>query len=355
MNLLDIRTMRKYLTLIFAVLFISQIVKAQEHYITNLYVYDLFLMNPAAAGGDRSCNKIDAYYQNQWQGMDDSPTSQVLSYQFGTSKLGSGTYIYNDANGYTGQFGFQQSLSYEVTLTNTQRHECHLSFGLSFNANQVSIDETSSYDGGTDYDPIMTGGIETGWGINSNTGFLLKYDHSHFGIALTNLFGQTNSLYEGSSANELPVDFHFHVGTWFKMSGRDIYFYPELMYRTNKLADSRFDANMKLKMPTYNENLAFWGILCYRRSVDADYGKDLSASLTFGINIGAISCGLEYQQGFAGAQSYYGNGFQLAVGYRFGFKDPSKSSIPCSFQDVYYDGYKSKGHKSGKHKTGRLQ
>ncbi len=347
--------MRKYITTLLSVFLLSGLVYGQEHYITNLYVYDLFLMNPAAAGGDRSCTKINAYYQNQWQNMDDSPSSQVLSFQSGTSKLGSGTYIYNDANGYTGQFGLQQSFSFEVTLSKTQRHESHLSFGLSLNANQVRIDETSSYDGGTDYDPAMTGGVESGWGINSNTGLLFKFDHYHFGIALTNLFGQTNSLYEGSSANELPVDYHFHAGTWFKMKGRDVFIYPELLYRHNKLADSRFDVNMKLKMPTYNENIAFWGILCYRRSVDADYGKDLSTSLTAGINLGAVSCGLEYQQGVAGAQSYYGNGVQLSVGYRFGFKDPSKGSIPCSFQDVYYKGYTSKDHKADKHKSGRIK
>ncbi len=347
--------MIKNITLVFTVLLLSGILRAQEHYITNLYVYDLYLMNPAVAGGDRSSNKIDLYYQNQWQSMDDSPTSQVLSYQFGTSKLGSGTYIYNDANGYTGQFGFQQSLSYEVTLANNQRHECYLSFGLSLNFNQVSIDESSSYEGGTDYDPIMTGGVESGWGINSNTGLLLKYDRIHFGLALTNLFGQTNSLYEGSSANKLPVDYHFHAGTWFKMKGRDIYFYPELMYRRNNLADSRFDVNMKLKMPTYNDNIAFWSMLCYRRSMDADYGKDLSSSVTLGVNYGALTCGLEYQQAIAGTQTYYGNGVQLVLGYRFGFKDPSKDSVPCSFQDVYYKGYSSKNHKSSKHRSGRIR
>ncbi len=349
--------MRKYLIIVLTILCVTQIVSAQEHYITNLYVYDLFLMNPSAAGGDRACNKIDAYYQNQWQGMDDSPTSQLLSYQFGTRHLGSGTYVYNDANGYVSQFGVQQSISYEVTLAHSQLSDnrASLSFGLSLNANQVSIDETHATDGYTE-DPAMTGAVESGWGINANTGILFKYNHYHLGIAFTNLFGQTNSLYDDeSSANELPVDYHFHVGTWFRLYGRDIFFFPELMYRRNKLADSRFDANLKLKLPTYNEKIAFWGILSYRRSHDVDYGKDLSSSVTIGINYGAISCGLEYQQGIAGAQSYYGNGFLVSLGYRFGCKDPSKGSIPCSLMDVYYDGYKSKGHKSKGHKSGRIR
>ncbi len=347
--------MTQRIILLFAILFTCKFVNAQEHYITNLYVYDLFLMNPSAAGGDRSSNRIDAYYQNQWNSMEESPTTQVFSYQFGTGHLGSGTYIYNDANGYTSQLGIQQSLSYEVTLVDNTRNSSHLSFGLSLSANQAKIDE-SSYSSGDTFDPIMTGAVESGWGINANTGMLLKFNHYHFGIALTNLFGQTNSLYnEYDSSNELPVDYHFHAGTWFKMPVRDIFIYPELMYRKNKLADSRFDINMKLKMPTYNESVAFWSILSYRRSQDHSYGKDLSSSITVGMNYGPVSVGVEYQQGLAGANSYYGNGFQLALGYRFNFKDPSKSSIPCSFQDVYYEGYKSKDHKSKGGKSGRVK
>lgn len=345
--------MRKNLILIFAFLSILQIVKAQEYYITNLYLYDLFLVNPAAAGGDRSCNKIDVYYQNQWQGMEDSPTTRIMSYQFGLSQLGAGTYIYNDVNGYAKQFGVQQSISYEIKLSNRPKRKTYLSFGLSLNVNQASVDESSYYASSTaSYDPVITGGVESGWGINANTGLLLKYNHYHLGVSLTNLFGQTNSLYEDGLVNELPVVFNFHVGTWYKLSERDVFFYPELMYRRNKLTDSRFDVNMKLKIPTYNKDVAFWGILCYRRTMDDEYGKDLSASVTLGINYGAISCGLEYNQGIAGVESYYGNGFQLVLGYRFGFvKDPSKYSVPCSFEDVNYNGYSSKEYKSIKHKT----
>ena len=51
-------------------------------------------MNPATAGGDKSCNTFNAYYQKQWFGMDDSPSTQLFSYQFGISNQLGLRYLY---------------------------------------------------------------------------------------------------------------------------------------------------------------------------------------------------------------------------------------------------------------------
>jgi len=316
-----------------------QTILGQEHYITNLYVYDLFLMNPAAAGGDKSCSQINAYYQKQWFGMDDSPSTQLFSYQFGISRqLGSGTYIYNDKNGYTSEIGLQQSISYEIKLLDDRRNKSTFQFGLSLNVEQSKFDQTSFISDGQNYDPIIQGGTESGWGFNANTGFLFKFNNHHFGMSLTNILPQNNPLYDNAYYNENPTDLHAQVGTWFKLSSRDVYLFPELMYRRNKQADSRFDVNLKLKMPTYNNKLAYWTILCYRRSMDHEFGRDLSSSITAGINYDRISFGVEYQFSLSGSQTYYGNGVQLVLGYRFNCNDRTKGAVPCSFQDVIYEG-----------------
>ncbi len=320
-----------------------QSVFGQEHFITNLYVYDQFLMNPATAGGDKSCNQLNAYYQKQWFGMDDSPSTQVFSYQFGiNNQLGSGTYIFNDKNGYTSQIGLQQSFSYEIKLLDNRRRRSSFQFGLSLNVEQSKIDQTSFISDGEYFDPIITGGTESGWGVNANTGFLIKYNNHHLGMAFTNLLPQNNPLYENTYTNKLYTDMHIHLGTWFKLSSRDVFLFPELMYRKNKLADSRFDVNLKIKMPTYNHNLAYWTILCYRRSMDHNYGRDLSSSITAGINYSRFSFGAEYQISWSGSQSYYGNGVQLVLGYRFNCNNFKKGAVPCSFQDVIYEGFEKR-------------
>ncbi|MCW3786412.1 PorP/SprF family type IX secretion system membrane protein [Plebeiibacterium sediminum] len=335
--------MRNYILILLIIIVYGQAANGQEHYITNLYVYDCFLMNPAAAGGDKSCNTFNAYYQKQWFGMDDSPSTQLFSYQFGiSSQLGSGTYIYNDKNGYTSQLGLQQSFSYEIKLLDNMRQKSSIQFGLSINVAQSRFDQSAFIGQDQPFDPVMSGGTESGWGINSNTGFFLKFNNHHLGMSLTNLLPQNNPLYNNDYDNELPADLNIHMGTWFKLSSRDVFLFPELMYRRNKFADTRFDINLKLKMPTYNQKLAYWTILCYRRSMDHKIGRDLSSSITAGVNYDRMSFGIEYQMSLSGTQNYYGNGVQLVVGYKFNCNNFKKGAVPCSFQDVIYDGIKRK-------------
>ncbi len=335
--------MRKYILILLIIIVYGPIIKGQEHYITNLYVYDSFLMNPATAGGDKSCNTFNAYYQKQWFGMDDSPSTQLFSYQFGISnQLGSGTYIYNDKNGYTSQLGLQQSFSYEIKLLDNKRQKSSFQFGLSLNVAQSRFDQSAFIGQEQPFDPVMNGGTESGWGINANTGFILKFNNHHLGMSLTNLLPQNNPLYNNDYDNELPADLNIHMGTWFKLSSRDVFLFPELMYRRNKFADTRFDVNLKLKMPTYNQKLAYWTILCYRRSMDHNVGSDLSSSITGGVNYDRMSFGIEYQMSLSGTQNYYGNGVQLVVGYKFNCNNFKKGAVPCSFQDVIYDGIQRK-------------
>jgi type IX secretion system PorP/SprF family membrane protein len=336
--------MKSILFLVFALLSCNYI-SAQDYFITNLYEYELFLMNPAAAGGSKSCSQVNVFNQKQWFDMEGSPTTQIISFQTGlTSQFGIGTYIYNDQNGYTSEIGLQQSFSYEIKLQDQLKRKSYLSFGLSINAEQVKIDESTFYEDGS-YDPIVSGGVESGWGLNANTGVLFKYNNYHIGVALTNLLGQTNTIYDDSSEESEATDFHIHAGTWFKLASRDLILYPELMYRFNSLSDSRFDINMKFKMPTYNDNVTLWSLLCYRRNMVSGYGKDLSASFTMGVNVSKLSFGIEYNQSLSGSSSYYGNAYQAILGYRFNCRENKNGRVPCSFQDVIYKGIAPSGIK----------
>ncbi len=336
------------LLIILAFLAIVSFAQSQRYYITNLYVYDLFLMNPAAAGGDKRCTVFNGYYQSQWVEMDNAPSTQVFSFQHGlNSKLGMGSFIYNDRNGNVNQLGLQQSFSYEVKLMDKLKSQSQLAFGLSLNAEQAKISQGAFIGGVNPYDPAITGGTEMGWGLNANVGMMLNYNHHHVGMSFTNILPQNNPLYEGLEETNLPVDMHLHVGTSLKFPGRDIFLFPEIMYRRNNLADTRFDINMKLKIPTFNDQISFWGVIAYRRSTDQQLGRDLTLGTTAGINYGPVSMGLEYNQGLSGTQSFYGNAFQLVLGYRIQCRSSKKGAIPCKFMDVMYEGY------AGQVKNGR--
>ncbi|WP_439184299.1 PorP/SprF family type IX secretion system membrane protein [Carboxylicivirga taeanensis] len=307
-------------------------VDAQKYYITNQYLYDLYLMNPAGAGFYKGCYEFSGYYQKQWFGMEQAPTTQVVSFQGPlTESLGIGTYFYNDRNGYYSEMGFQTSLSYEVMFSKKRKRTASLTFGMSINAEQSSVNQSELTDGAL-LDPILTGANESGWGFNANAGLLFKYNDYHAGFSVTNILPQNNPMYLNENEPALTSDIHIHAGTTFKVSDRDIYLEPLVMYRRNMLVDSKVDLSVKGFFPTPDPNLSFWGLISYRRTMDHNFGKSLGMGATAGIQISNFMVGLEYQAGLTGAQLDYGSAYQLILKYRI-CKDKSKRSIPCSERD----------------------
>lgn len=304
-------------------------VNAQKYYITNQYLYDLYLMNPAGAGFYKGCYEFSGYYQKQWFGMEQAPTNQVVSFQGPlTESLGVGTYFYNDRNGFYSEMGLQTSLSYEVMFTKKRKRTASMTFGLSINAEQSSVNQTELTDGAI-LDPILTGANESGWGFNANAGILFKYNEYHAGFSVTNILPQNNSLYLDDNEPTLTSDIHIHAGTTFKIVDRDIFLEPLVMYRRNMLVDSKLDMSVKGFFPTPDPNLSIWGLVSYRRTMDHKFGKSLGLGTTAGVQLNNFIVGLEYQVGLTGAQLDYGSAYQLICKYRI-CQDKSKGSIPCS-------------------------
>ncbi len=314
--------------LVFSLGFVSQL-NAQKYYLTNQYAYDLFQLNPAAAAFQKNTITVNSIVQTQWMGMDEHPGFQTFSLQMPVmDNLGSGTYVYNDRNGYYSEFGIHQSLSYEVLLKKTKRNQVSLTMGLGISVEQSSLNTSKILDDAY-FDPIVNGGKQVGWGINASFGALLKYNDTHLGIAVTNLMPQTNDLYKGDEEPSLVPDLNIHLGSTYKVPDRDLYIEPLLMYRRNLHSDSRLDLNMKVYMPTPDPDWSVWGIMSYRRTMDHRFGKSLGIAPTIGVAYKNLSIGFEYQLGTTGAQTSYGSSYQVILSYRI-FRDNSKSRIPCS-------------------------
>lgn len=290
----------------------------------------MFLVNPANAGTDKSCYSFSAFYQNQWLGMDDSPTTQIFNFQGPVGhNLGMGSYIYNDRNGNMKELGLHQAFSYEVLLNKSRRRVTTLSFGLAFSVEQSKIDETSFNSPLAMNDPLITGGINSGWGFNTSTGVLLKVNDYHFGAAVTNMLGQNNPLYSSPEEPKLPTDIHFFVSSLHKIVDRDIYLEPIIMYRQNTELDKRLDLTLKGTFPTPDPDYALWGLVSYRRTMDHAFGKSLGWGTTAGVNYRRISFGVEWQLGLTGAQLDYGSAYQFVLKYSI-CNSLKHRAIPCS-------------------------
>ena len=311
--------------------FVCILAGAQKHYITNLYMYDMFLLNPASAGADKNCYSFSAFYQNQWLGMDESPTTQILNFQAPVvNSLGMGSYIYNDRNGNMKEFGLNQAFSYEILLKKSHRNISTLSFGLAFSLEQSKIDESNFNDyPSAVQDMAITGGITSGWGFNASSGFLYKYNDYQFGFSVTNMLSQNNPLYMSYDEPDLPTNYNFSLSALYKLSSLGIFIEPIVMYRQNTDYDKKLDLTLKGIFPTMAPEYALWGLVSYRRTMDHEYGKSLGLGTTIGVNYHRISFGVEWQLGLTGAQRDFGSAYQLVLKYVI-CNNLKHRAIPCS-------------------------
>ncbi|MFT3737505.1 MAG: PorP/SprF family type IX secretion system membrane protein [Breznakibacter sp.] len=303
--------------------------KAQRYFVTNQYVYERYFVNPAAAAFRSDCYSISGYVQNQWLGTDMAPATQMLSFQKAfLSNLGSGTYVYNDRNGYHREIGLQQSLAYNLKLSETRRRRSNLLFGLSLMVAQRSLDMSNYGDAGA-VDPVMGGGKISGHEINANTGFIWTINALQLGVSATNILPFHNSLYSNDEEPDLAMDVNFFASSIFQLPERNLYLEPIVFFRRNARNDSRTDFNLKFTMPNPTSSYSVWGALAYRRTIDESIGKSLGAAMTLGIMKNSYLVGVEYQLGLTSARADYGNYYKLIVGYRF-CRDRFNDAIPCS-------------------------
>jgi type IX secretion system PorP/SprF family membrane protein len=302
-------------------------VSAQRYFVTNLYPYDPFLANPAAAALKSDCYAINGYYQKQWFGTDLAPTTQMVAFQKAfQNNMGIGSYIYNDRNGNYKEIGAQQTFAYAVTLSKTKRRLTNLQFGLSLLMSQRSLDESGYLDSSSP-DPLL-GVNNSGFGLNANSGVMLTVNAWQLGLSFTNMLPMNNSMYSEEEP-QTPMDINVMLGTSFKVADRNLYLEPLIYYRRNNYVDSRTDVNLKFLMPSVDPSFAWWGNAAYRRSMDHKMGENLGVATTLGIIKNGFKVGLEYQFGLTMAQYDYGSAYQLIVGYRI-CRDRRNDPIPCS-------------------------
>ncbi len=323
--------MRKtYLLATLCLLFMGVMVaSAQRYFVTNQYVYDLFLVNPAATAMRTDCYSFNAYIQKQWWGTELAPSTQILTFQRAyKSNLGIGSYIYNDRNGNHHEVGAQQTFAYKVRLVKKRRKNVSLLFGMSLFADYRYLD-MSNFNSSASMDPVMGGGAKTsGFSINSNAGAILIYNKWQFGLSATNMVPFTNTLYTMDEEPKVHMDMNLYLSTYYKLPNYDLYLEPSVFYRRNNYLDSRTDFNLRATMPTKSSDLVLWGLGSYRRSTDESWGENLGAAVTLGVFYKSVMVGMEYQFTLTDARQNYGNSYQLLLGYRF-CRDRKREALPC--------------------------
>lgn len=152
--------MKRFTYLLFALLFVTHTVWAQDARFSQYYNAPLTL-NPALAGNGIEYIRVSALYRTQWAGMGTPFTTQGLAVDKVVGKVGIGANILRNAAGDGGirNLHFSGNLSYHLHLGNEKNHT--LSAGVQVGIINRSFDESkltydNQYNPDVGYDPTLS-------------------------------------------------------------------------------------------------------------------------------------------------------------------------------------------------------
>ncbi len=248
---------------------------------------NVFLIHPSAAGIGSS-GKIRATGRMQWQGVNNAPELQTLSFhnRFG-EKAALGFVVFNDKNGYHSQKGIQASYAFHLNVGNGSVFE-QLSFGLSATAVQNQSDQRTFFG-----DRTVQQLIESTSYFNAD--FSVAYHKAGFSSYFTVknlLLSAKNNLNNSLEPLDLR-NYIFSAGYYFEY--RDVVnLEPSFMLQLREgTGEAIADFNIKAYK---NFNKAqLWAAVSYRRSFDNGAIENLNyLSPIVGINYNQMMVSYTY-------------------------------------------------------------
>jgi type IX secretion system PorP/SprF family membrane protein len=184
--------MKKY-AMIFSLLGLVSVAKAQQVQTSSLADMQGFFVNPAMAGVDQKM-MIGATYRTQWAGTSGAPKTATLfgSIDIPSKKIGLGGYVFSDKTGATSRTGLQLAFAKHLPLSN----DAQLSLGIEGTAMQYSIDVAKlSQTLGTD--PVLNSG---GNKFKADAGFGIVYSGKklEIGASVSQLLQTKLNYYSGT-------------------------------------------------------------------------------------------------------------------------------------------------------------
>lgn len=312
----------KKLTTIFIVL-ISMTASSQETFpIYSDYLSDnVFLIHPSAAGIG-NCGKIRVTGRKQWQGVQNAPELQTLSFhnKFG-EKAALGFVAFNDKNGYHSQKGFQATYAYHLEMGDGSVFE-QLSFGLSATAVQNQSDQRTFFG-----DRTVQQLIESTSYFNAD--FSVAYHKAGFSSYFTVknlLLSAKNNLNNSLEPLDLR-NYIFSAGYYFNY--RDIVkFEPSFMLQLREgTGETIADFNIKAYKNLRGAQL--WSALSYRRSFDRGGTQNLQyVTPIVGINYKQFMISYTYTKQLGDIVFADGNFHQFTLGINVFCKRPRAAACP---------------------------
>ena len=266
---------------ILCLLFVTHSVIGQQKPMYSQYMFNTFLINPAAAGSE-GFTSVNFTGRSQWLGLANSPQTQCISAQTRVLKnsfiakalslrkkyskrsksgrVGLGTYFYNDTYGAIRRTGGQVTYAYHIPLRQSQ-----LSFGLSAEAFQYKLDKAMAQN---------TDNLRNDYYINNNSFNKFVFDGNfgaqfttplmYAGLSISDLFNSALNLGSSSNAsNRLDRNYNIMGGYKFEVN-RFVLIEPSTLLKVTERGVFQMDLTARAY---YRED--YWGGLSYRTGAGA--------------------------------------------------------------------------------------
>ena len=303
------RTM-KYITAVVALMFVSNAIGQQTRQ-TNMYMHNLYSMNPAYAGYS-GCTEVNFSHLNQWVKIDGAPVTNYLSANTRIGKsLGIGANVLIDKFGMFQQISASGSVSYGVTFA--KHHNIRL--GLSGGYFQMRIDPTDAiaFDPG---DNIIDGGVQSSSSVTTEAGLLYSFKGLQISFAAQQLI-ETRSNFNYPNLDGYGLSRHYTgYASYDFILNKQVALIPSVMYRGVK-NNNQFDINVDV-----NYNDFIYGGVGYRTGVGIVGRVGVSIYKMFFI-------GYAYEIPMQNIASYGSGSHEINIGLKF-----CKKNKPPVVEDV---------------------
>ena len=224
------------ITITFALL-VNTKAEAQQDPNFTLYNFNMNLINPAYAGS-KDTSEINLSYRSQWIGVENAPSTQLLSYTSPLKKnLGIGVSIINDKIFILRETYVSTDLSYKLKVSSS--HD--LFFGVKFGAGFINLDLKDA--GAPEDDPLFANN-QSFYNAHIGAGLYLKHKNYYVTISTPNLLKEKHYQNQGDAERISINSLHMYYGAGYHFAiNENVKITPAVMHRSTQGAPSSTDVN----------------------------------------------------------------------------------------------------------------
>jgi type IX secretion system PorP/SprF family membrane protein len=296
---------------------------AQQLPLFSQYMFNTFLINPAAAGLDGHTS-VNITAREQWLGLKESPKTHVLSGQTRldannfiikmlnphpdeksstpSGRVGLGATFYNDRVGLIDRTGFQFTYAYHLPL-----EEAELSLGLTASFYQYTMNRSKMILSDND-DQLIDNSDLSLFIPDFSFGAIYTTKDYFAGLSIMQLTQSSLQIGNSGTSNDYRMyrQYNIHGGYHIEIS-RDLMLQPTALIKISKTLRPQMDLGAKL---FYRND--YWGGLSFRTGS--------AFIIMLGVSVDNYSFGYAFDYDFSSIRSHSFGSHEVMISIKFGKK-----------------------------------